>query len=189
MATTLNATVGGGSIRNTDGKRFDLFQVGEFNGGSILARGLVKHDLSSLAGHSIASATLLMTDDGTDLTDNTRTMRVYRLKRAWTTNVSWTTYDGSNNWQAAGGFGADDCEQTDIGSISMPNPPSSGVISISLTPGAIQEMANGTFANNGFLIKMDTETNDMHSFTLGAATNVNQLVIVTSGAIMFGTNF
>ena len=129
-------------------------------------RSLVKFDLSPIpAVATITSCTLALVVNE-DRSSNTRVKHVYRQKRAWTElGATWNKYDGTNNWQTAGGFGANDCEQTDIGATSFGSADPIGTIhSFSLTASAIQEMVRGTFTNNGFLLKTDTESDDSYGY-------------------------
>ena len=162
--------------------------VGEYNGGTSTRRSLLKFDLSSLSGKVITSAVLRLYDSGTDYTDNTRTMYVNRMVRAWTeAGVTWNKYDGTNNWTAAGGFtNAADVEiSQSIGSISMPNPPAAGYVEITLTTSEVQDWIDGTYSNNGLGLSMGTETNDMHNFTSRETANKPELVIVYPDASGF----
>lgn len=101
-----------------------------------------------------------------DLSNNARTFRVYRQKRAWVASqCTWNIFSTGNNWQTAGGFGANDCEQTDIGNRAMSATEAVNEWKdFNLTPSAIQEIVSGAFANNGFLLKADTEENDGYQF-------------------------
>jgi hypothetical protein len=149
------------------------FRVGnETNVDNPTFRGLLKFDFSKgtnppTRGATVSSATLYLTQTGEDSVNN-RTLRVYRLKRAWVeAQATWNVYSTGNNWSTAGGFHADDCEQTDIGSKALSSTEANGEKTITLTAAAVQEMIWGDFANNGFLLKMDTEADDRYTF--GAA--------------------
>jgi hypothetical protein len=143
------------------------------NGGASKFRGLIQFDLSGVAaGSTVYSAimSLKVYDDGTTITN---TYRIYRLKRVWVegtrdaaddspaTGATWQRYDTTNTWQTQGGFGANDCEQTDIGSRAMSAAETLNTfLSWTLTAASIQEMIpSGAWNNNGFLIKGDDETN------------------------------
>lgn len=116
-------------------------------------------------GAVISAATLSLYCYGEN-SGNARTLRVFRLKRAWVeAQATWNIYSTGNNWQTAGGFGANDCEQTDIGSRAFSATETTGEYKdFSLTVADIQAIVNGTWTNNGFLIKADTESNDRYSF-------------------------
>jgi hypothetical protein len=127
-------------------------------------RSLLKFDLSGIpTGSTILTAVLTVTLVE-DRSSNERIKRVYRLKRAWTEGgATWNKYDGTNNWSTAGGFHADDCEQTDICNTTFSAAetiPSEKTFP--LTASAVQEMFTGAFTNNGFMIKTDTETDDSY---------------------------
>lgn len=144
------------------------FQVGERNDNTDRFRTLIgfnKLSDGTVPKYSkIISAVLSLYLTG-NTADNARTMRVFRQKRAWVeTQATETVYSTGNNWQSLGGFGVNDCEQTDIGSISIAAAEAIGWKNITLTTVAIQEMVSGIFPNNGFMLKMDTESNDAHTF-------------------------
>jgi len=143
------------------------FQVGEWNGGSAVDRSLLHFDVSSIpATATINQVRLILWDDGSNYSSNTRTMRVYRMVRAWTASTStWNTTDGSTSWGTAGASNATDREATDIGSVSMPATEIEGYWQVTLSPSNIQDWIDGDLTNNGLQLKMDTETNDMHQFS------------------------
>src|SRR3990172_4020184 len=74
-------------------------------------RAFIKFDLSTLPDNAtISSAKMSLFLQANEIGGYARTYRVYRQKRAWTeAGVTWNKYDGTNAWQSAGGFGADDC--------------------------------------------------------------------------------
>lgn len=146
--------------------------VGEDNvGGDLVDRGLIQFDLSSIPADSVInSAVLTLTYSfagNTDATNN-RTMRVYRMLRAWEeTTCTWNTYDGTNNWGTAGASNTTtDREASDIGSVACATTDAQfATKDVTLTASAIQEMiTGGAFTNNGFLLQMDTETDDLYLF-------------------------
>ena len=153
------------STPDTNSGTVAYLHIGEDNTSSSIRRTLITFDLSSIpADATINSATLSLWQEA-DLSDNNRTLRVYRSKRAWVeTQATWNIYSTGNSWQTAGGFGANDTEQTDIGSRAFTSTEANGEKQWTLTASAIQEMVAGTFANNGFMVKADTETNDLYRF-------------------------
>jgi hypothetical protein len=118
---------------------------------------LIKFDLSSIpAQATIDSAELdLYFYSGTG---GTSTVDVYRSKRAWVeSDVTWNAYSSGNNWQTAGAFGADDCEQTSIGSAAIDDTYEHKIWSLS--PSDIQDMiTGGSWTNNGFLLRITAGT-------------------------------
>ena len=137
------------------------------NWGSV-HRGLFKFNISSIPDDaSITSATLSLYPTYTGATSGTFTYRVFRTKRAWVELEStWNIYSTGNNWSTAGGFHVDDCEQNDIGSLAIAWN-ASGYQAFTLTASKTEEMLDGgSFTNNGFFIKNDTETGntDLHAF-------------------------
>jgi hypothetical protein len=145
--------------------------VGEADDAIQIGRALLKFDLSQLSSKAtILSATLRLYMTA-EKSSNARTLRVYRSKRAWTAGgATWNKYDGSSDWQTAGGFGANDCEQTDIGTLSLSATETAGYKDIPLTVAAIQTMiTGGAWTNNGFLLMMDTESADQYIFDSSSA--------------------
>lgn len=91
--------------------------IGWRGGGTGIERSLIKFNLSSLPNGAIISSAILSLYVVTNSSSNATTYRVFRQKRVWVeSQATWNIYSTGNNWQTAGGFGADDCEQADIGS-------------------------------------------------------------------------
>jgi hypothetical protein len=156
------------NVPTTNDGTLNTLGVGENNASAQIIRSLVQFDLSSIASNAtINSATLSVFEQGTDLTDNTRSFDVFRTLRAWTeTGATWNTYDGTNNWTTAGCGGAGtDYNSTSLGSVSLPNPPAAEgtQYDVTLNTALIKELIDGTMTNNGFILKMQTETNDLHN--------------------------
>lgn len=157
-----------------------FIDVGEPTGAVSIRRLLIKFDLSSIPSNAtFSAATLRLYDTGTDVTDNARTMNVHRLLRAFTeTTATWNTTDGSTNWGTAGADNTTtDRETGTVGTISMPNPPVVGYVDITLTASLVQDWVDGDLTNNGFLLKMSTEGDDLHRFDSRNETNKPELVI------------
>jgi hypothetical protein len=142
------------------------FRAGEDNtDASEVTRILIKFDLSSIPANAVVSSAILSVWQSSERATNARTFHVYRQKRAWVeSQATWNIYSTGNNWSTAGGFHADDCEQTDIGSLAFSATEGTGEKQFTLTVSAVQEMISGAFTNNGFMIKADTESNDMQIF-------------------------
>lgn len=137
--------------------------VGERDVSAQRMRSLIQFDLSSLPDAAIISSATLRLYLGAENSSTGRTMRVYRLKRAWVENqVTWNVYSTGNNWQTAGGFGSDDCEQTEIASyVFSPTETINAyknVVFSGITSKAQLDLGNG------WLMKMDTESNDAMIF-------------------------
>jgi hypothetical protein len=152
------------------GNNYETYEpmfIGDVDGtsGGNTCRVLIKFDLSSIPPTAtIYSATLSLWLSA-NYSANTRTTRAFRQKRAWTeTGASWSYYTGSSAWQVAGGFGTDDCEQSDSGSLSLAPTEALGEKQWVLNPSKVQEWVSGAMANNGLVLKADTEYNDAHAF-------------------------
>ncbi len=150
--------------------------LGESNISARVARWLLKFAALSdgtIPSNAIVVSAVLGLRVSADQSSNARTCRVYRSKRAWNTaQATWNIYSTGNNWQTAGGFGADDCEQTDIGSRAFTATETLNEFKeFTLNSFAIQAIISGVWTNNGFLLKFDTEADDGYVFnTIGNAT-------------------
>lgn len=155
------------------------FFVGEWNGGSQVARSLVKFDLSSIPAGSLVTAASLTLTIVSDFSDNARTLSVYRVLRAWNeTQATWNVYTTGNNWGTAGCANTtSDRESSAIGTATQPNA-SSGTVVVTLNAASIQEMiTGGVFTNNGFLLQVASESNDMIGYGAREATLANRPVL------------
>jgi hypothetical protein len=139
--------------------------VGEHNAATSKNRTLIFFDLSSIPANATINSATLSLWQVSESSSNARTLRVYRDLRSWSeSQATWNIFSTGNNWGTAGGFNASDAEQTDIGSCAFTATEANGEKQWTLTASAIQEMVSGAFANNGFVIKADTETDDLFRF-------------------------
>ena len=131
-------------------------------------RGLLKFDGLSdgtIRPNSTINSCVLYLYKYGDISGVIRYNDVYRLKRAWVgSEVTWNVWKTGSNWSSAGGFHADDCEQTRIGRRINSAGEGNGFKDWTLDNAAIQEIVAGTWANNGFLIRTDAETNDGYQY-------------------------
>jgi hypothetical protein len=136
--------------------------IGEQNAATATIRTLIQFDLSTLPDAAIISSATFSLYCIQDTSANARSFRVFRQKRAWVeTEATWNIYSSGNNWSTAGGFHADDCEQTDIGSRSMTSTETLNQFKDwALTP----TTKSGLDLGNGWLLKADTELNDRYGF-------------------------
>jgi RHS repeat-associated protein len=151
--------------------------IGEKNNATdSVARSLIKFDLSSLpADATVVSATLSLWTSQ-DLSDNDTTVNVYRLKKSFNeSQANWNRSASGANWQTAGASGVNDRESTSIGSVAILNNESLNTEKqISLDPSKVQEMINGTLANNGFLLAASGELNDRFMFKSSDTSTASQ---------------
>ena len=141
----------------------DFVDTGEVN------RLLIKWDLSTIPANAVVNSAILSLYVTADRSSNARTLRAYRVLRAWTEEGStWNKYDGSNAWGTAGcGNTTTDREATDIGNTTQPASPNVGdEIAITLTASKVQEWISGVLTNNGLLLKVDTETDDSIQYAM-----------------------
>ncbi len=165
MSTVQLPAVDDVTIRTDMGNYRTSLVVGQWSAGPRTCRALVRFDLGSVpTAAAIASATLELLYSGY-AASNSYAIGVYRQKRSWVgAQATWSQYASGQSWQTAGGFGASDCEQTAIGQIEIPAGAAYGWKSIALDITAVAEMARGTFANRGFLLRMAVENDAERSF-------------------------
>lgn len=151
-----------------------LLYIGELNDGTDkISRALLKFNFSDIPSNAvITKAELYLYLSANGYSSNNRTYRVYRQKRDIVyTEVTWRIYSSGNNWQTAGGFGSDDCEQTDIGAKALTSSESVGWKVWALDNDSIQEIVSGTWGNYNLMMKADTELNDALTFHTRENTN------------------
>lgn len=156
-----------GSAGNNNGTSANYI-IGESSVVAAAFRGLIKFDFSSIPSNATSSSATFSLWHHAEFASNTRTFRIFRQKRAWSeASSSWNEYDTSTAWQSGGGFGADDCEQTGIASLSQSSTESNGEKQwTNWTTTSLDAMfgSSPSFTNNGFLIKADTENADEHQY-------------------------
>jgi len=166
--------------------------VGEANNSlNTVARSLIKFDLSSIPSNAVITSVTLSLWTNADYSSNGRTIRVFRLKVPFNeTQATWNIRASGSNWQTAGASGANDRESVSIGSVQiLANEPLNTEKQIALDAVKIQELINGTFANNGFIIIADTEINDGFTYkTSDHATASQRPKLVVQYALPSATN-
>jgi hypothetical protein len=168
--TTSDAWIADNAANNNYGTDANL-HIGEDNASDSGRRAIIKFpglsngDISSL--ELVDSAYLCLTQVA-DYCSNACTLAVYRLKLAPTySQVTWNSRLSGTGWNTAGAFGAADCEQTNIGTLSLTATEANGLKTITLTASAIEEFIKGTWTNNGFLLKMTNDAwgqNNMYTY-------------------------
>lgn len=144
------------------------FLIGEEVGGAnSVDRTLIQFDLTSIPSSAVVSGGTMSVYLSTNTSNNTRTLRAYRVLRNWVeTEATWNSYSSGNSWDTAGcGNTTTDREATDSGNVSVGSDEPVGFVEIPMTASKIQEMINGGFTNNGYLLKVDTETNDRNIYS------------------------
>ncbi|MCC6260921.1 MAG: hypothetical protein IT311_08665, partial [Anaerolineales bacterium] len=89
--------------------------------------------------------------------------------------ATWNVSASGVNWQTPGANGENDRELTPIGSTAVLDDEATGTEKIiPLDASKMQELANGTFANNGFFLKTDAELNDAFFYKSSDSSAVTQ---------------
>jgi len=145
---------------NTNKDAYAFFSVGKDAAG--LVRSVLKADFSAVPSYinEVVSSYLYL-HQYNDLVQSSLSVHAYRLKRAWIENqATWNSWKTGSTWSTAGAFGSDDCEQTACSTSAITLSAGSGRAqwdSITLDNDLVKEMIDGTFTNNGWLLKETTE--------------------------------
>lgn len=165
--TTLDAWMNSQSTTQQNGTSV-TFNIGERNDGAVIWRTWMAfpglNDGSIPAQARVISATFYFLYYG-NLATTTPTMEVYRCRRsdASVSQLTWMIYKTSNNWGTGGaGNTTTDREETSIGTVLCSTSASFQSCSLAVAP--IQEMINGTWTTNSFIIKAETELNNGYQF-------------------------
>jgi hypothetical protein len=164
-----------------------------FQSGTIY-RVLLKFDLTNGSNPPSAGASTLSAGTVTLYceTTNVKTVALYKCLRSWPEgSVTWTKYDGSNNWTTAGAASdGNDYSSTLLGSVTLSG--ASGSYDIPLTAAgitAVQGWVDGPATNYGFVIRNTVETGNANTFTSlegGTAANRPKLTFTYSGGDVSG---
>lgn len=168
-------------------------RIGESNVAPDVDRVLLKFDFSSIpTGAESSAASLSLTIDA-DESDNTRTVDIFRVKRAWVeAQATWNNYSTGNAWQTAGAAGANDRDATASCSLSLG---ASETGTKSWTAWITTDLdamfgVSPTYTNNGFLMQAQTETNDAYRYhSSGNATAGNRPNMTITYTLASGGNF
>jgi len=143
------------------------FGIGESNAVVATFRSIVKPNYSSIPVNSQVLSAILKMTPVADLSSNARTMSAHRVLRNVVFNqATWNIFSTGNNWGTAG------CSNntTDyeggvlLGSQSQPASPtlnSADSFQMTLDATEIQKFFDGTYTNNGIILFVDTQTNDL----------------------------
>lgn len=142
-------------------------QIGETNdpGATAYYRSWIKPDFSSIpAGVTFSSGVLKLTPI-VDASSNARTMRAHRCLRDVVSNqATWNIWKTANNWTSGGASSSgNDYEATEMGNGSIPASPTinTQMTAITFTASELQKLYDGTYTNNGIILFVDTQVNDL----------------------------
>lgn len=171
----------------------DTFQVGENNAFTYIMRGWIKPNFTSIpAGSTFVSSTLKIVP-AVDRTSNARTMYIHRcLQNIVAGQATWDIFSTGNNWGTGGASNSvtDYDGAVVIGSYLAPASPVIGEqISIPLDQTELQKLYDGTYTNNGLVLFMATQTNDLTTYRSPYATTEAYRPYITieytSGGVVF----
>lgn len=176
IVATRSAFIDSGATTANNGQNI-IMDVGEYNAAARIWRSLLYFDLSTIpASATITSATLSvnLSKAGTTFATNNCTMKAHRVLRAWTegdrngavdspaTGTTWARYDAANNWGTAGCSNTTtDRETAELGSVVLATTDALyAQKDMTLDIALVQGWVDGSFANNGLLLKSETESDD-----------------------------
>lgn len=147
----------------------NIIRVGESNAAAAIYRSWIQPDYSSIPSSAqayILTAILKMTPI-TDNSDNARTMSAHRCLRAVNTSqATWNIFSTGNNWGTAGASNSTtDYEGgVTLGTQTQPASPtlnSADSFQMTLLASEIRKFHDGTYTNNGIILFVATQTNDL----------------------------
>lgn len=158
--------------------------IGERNDTAQINRWLLKFAALSdgtIPSNAVVSACSLWLYENADYSSNARTCEIFRPLLVWDPSTStWNKRDASNNWNTAGCSGAGtDYDSTAIGSYAFTATEATGWKEFVITSSYIQDFVSGSWTNNGFLIKFQTENNDAYRFDVGPSDSNPPYMTVT----------
>lgn len=138
--------------------------VGEDNTKTAITRSWIKANFEALTGITLTAASLNITPTG-DLSSNARTMTAYRCLRAVTEGgMTWDNYAAASAWGTAGaGNSSTDYDGANpLGTLAIPASPTlNSPLTMTLDHSIIQAMIDGTYQNNGILLMVATQVDDL----------------------------
>lgn len=125
---------------------------------------LIKFDYSQIPASAILDyCAIQLTIETNNYNDNATVIKVYRSKRNVNeTQATWNVYSTGNNWTSPGGFHADDCEQTEIGSANLSD--SQVVGDIITIPLAVRTRAELETYSGYLYLNTTVKNNDLYTF-------------------------
>jgi len=142
----------------------DYLIIGRRTSDSGTRRSHVKADFSSLNGKTILSAKFYLY--GYNMVGTASgTWAMYRSKRDWVeTEATWNRYKALTDWGTAGGYSTTDSDTTAvegaISTVAFAAAEGVGWKEFTLNLALFTPMTNGTFTNNGFILKTGSESTD-----------------------------
>jgi len=140
--------------------------IGEWNNQTgYISRAWVKPDFSLIPSSMTFLSAVFHATPNADYTSNDRTMRMRRCLRDVVSNqATWNIWKTSNNWGTAGASNSttDYDGAAEVGNMLVPAAPTLNVqMDMTLDHAEFQKLYDGTYTNNGLVLFMDTQLNDM----------------------------
>lgn len=153
--------------------------IGERNDATQIRRVLLKY--AALSDGTIPSTSTILSAKlflyvNADYSSNARTLDVFRVLRAYNpAQTTWNVYTTGNAWTTAGcGSAGNDYDNTVVGSRAFSASETLNEYKeIDLDPALIQDFVDGSWTDNGFILRFQTETNDAYRFNLSVANETN----------------
>jgi hypothetical protein len=141
------------------------FGIGENNTAASTERAWVKPSFTGIPTGKQFNLAYFRITPISDLTTNARTMSMYRcLRDVVSAQTTWNIWKTANNWGTAGASNSttDYDGAVVMGSMSVTATPVLDVAqTMTLTASELQKLYDGTYTNNGVILSVDTQTNDL----------------------------
>lgn len=197
MATTVTIPVANDTSINSSSDTTNwggsaVIHIGDSNTAVATGRAILNFaglTAGSVPTNAIVTGATLSIYANEDLASNARTLSVYRLLRNPVyAEVTWNIYATGGTWNAAGGFGTSDCEQTNIGTLALTATETVNQYkNIPLVTAGVQGIVTGAHAFNHLLLKVDTESNDRYNYDALEATGTNYPTLTVTYELPSGT--
>lgn len=158
--------------------------IGEINTSVSIRRGWIKPSFSGLPVGAVFTSAILKLTPTLSNSSNARTLYAHRcLRDVVSSEATWTRWKVANNWGTAGASrSGTDYDATELGSMTQPASPTLNTpLSLTLSATEIQKLYDGTYTNNGIVLFVDTQLNDMirYASTENATAAYRPIITVT----------
>jgi hypothetical protein len=154
-STVLNATETNRLLQTSQNANDHDEFLSTFNASGNMQNSVIEFDLSGLAGDTITSATLRLFGRSFNDSTSASSVSLYRITQPWSeTTSTWKLASTGNSWNNLGGdaVGTTGVQMTDPYAVWTGNQTSTGTWYTWDVTDLVGLMAQGTVANNGFLL-------------------------------------
>ncbi len=147
---------------------------------SIQENVLAEWDVSAVTGQTLQSAMLRLYVNDAPALFGTTVVDIHEVTQAWDSSTTWDTYDGTNNWVAAGGDVAAAVAASSASIATAAGPALVGTwVDFDVTS-LVQGWADGSIANNGVRVSIADTPSAYGNFNLIASGSNGPQLVVTA---------